>query len=507
MRSRLNRLWSWDATLNRGPYLFVGVGLLLLKHLLDYSVAAGIFGLAWQPFHYFVLPVKTVGLLGMSPEERVFSLVLLVLAVPFIYVGVVLTIQRLRSADLPIWLVIFFFLPLVNLLFFVILCALPGKLEPLPSIAAETTSGQQLTAPLGGRAFQDVGMEYRRSESWQRLRSAHQRVTRDSSLGSAFVSLVFSVPLALGSVFLATQGLGNYGWGLFVGMPFCLGLFSVVLFGLAKPQPFSACMGVAHLALFLAGLGIFAVAMEGAICLIMALPIAWFLVVLGALVGFAIQSRPWSSQDNPSVLLLLVFLLPSQMAAEAVNAPEPPLLEVTSVVEIDAGPEVVWNKVIAFPELPPPDEWLFHTGIAYPLRAEINGHGVGSVRHCIFTTGAFVEPIEVWDAPYLLRFRVEEQPCPMTEWSPFNIHPPHLDHYLVSKQGQFRLTPLADGRTRLEGTTWYSNRMWPAWYWRMWSDTIIHRIHLRVLRHIKTLAEPAAGVPLRGGGTTEDFGK
>ncbi len=45
------------------------------------------------------------------------------------------------------------------------------------------------------------------------------------------------------------------------------------------------------------------------------------------------------------------------------------------------------------------------------------------------------------------------------------------------------------GRTRLEGTTWYTNRMWPADYWRLWSDLIIHRIHSRVLRHIQALSE------------------
>ena len=52
-----------------------------------------------------------------------------------------------------------------------------------------------------------------------------------------------------------------------------------------------------------------------------------------------------------------------------------------------------------------PDEWLFQTGLAYPVRAEIQGRGVGRVRTCEFSTGPFVEPIEVWDEPRLLRFR------------------------------------------------------------------------------------------------------
>ena len=77
----------------------------------------------------------------------------------------------------------------------------------------------------------------------------------------------------------------------------------------------------------------------------------------------------------------------------------------------------------------------------------------------------------------------------MVELSPYRIHPRHLDHYFSAKAGEFRLTPLAGGRTLLEGTTWYQNRFWPESYWRAWSDGIVHRIHMRVLRHVKRLAE------------------
>jgi hypothetical protein len=78
----------------------------------------------------------------------------------------------------------------------------------------------------------------------------------------------------------------------------------------------------------------------------------------------------------------------------------------------------------------------------------------------------------------------------MKEWSPFaDIHPPHLDDFLVSKGGQFHLIRLSDGTTQLEGTTWYQHHMWPAGYWRLWSDSILHQIHRRVLNHVKNLSE------------------
>jgi len=77
----------------------------------------------------------------------------------------------------------------------------------------------------------------------------------------------------------------------------------------------------------------------------------------------------------------------------------------------------------------------------------------------------------------------------MQELSPYEIRPPHLDGFLKSRRGQFRLLPLAKGRTRLEGTTWYSHSLYPSGYWRFWSDWIIHKIHLRVLEHIRVLSE------------------
>lgn len=157
---------------------------------------------------------------------------------------------------------------------------------------------------------------------------------------------------------------------------------------------------------------------------------------------------------------------------------------------VHASPEQVWKHVISFPDLPAERDWIFHTGLAFPLRARITGSGPGAVRYCEFSTGPFVEPITIWDEPHLLRFRVAQNPAPLQEWSPWgDIRPKHLHGYLVSEQGQFKLTRLRDGDTLLSGTTWYRHGLWPAAYWRIWSDAIIHRIHLRVLNHVRTLSE------------------
>jgi hypothetical protein len=49
--------------------------------------------------------------------------------------------------------------------------------------------------------------------------------------------------------------------------------------------------------------------------------------------------------------------------------------------------------------------------------------------------------------------------------------------------------PLAGGRTRLEGSTWYELDIAPYAYWKIWADHLVHTIHLRVLQHVKHLSE------------------
>jgi hypothetical protein len=115
---------------------------------------------------------------------------------------------------------------------------------------------------------------------------------------------------------------------------------------------------------------------------------------------------------------------------------------------------------------------------------------VGAVRRCNFTTGTFVEPITTWDEPNLLAFSVLDQPPPMLEWSIYqDLAIEHLDGYFKSERGEFRLEELPKGSVKLMGTTWYRRDIWPTFYWGIYSNYILHKIHFRVLNHIKEKAE------------------
>jgi hypothetical protein len=300
-----------------------------------------------------------------------------------------------------------------------------------------------------------------------------------STTARRFVGLLLLIIL-IGAGF-ALLHRGVYGFTIFF-------LFPVLLGGLAswvfRPPTGARAAGLGAVTVMAALCSLLLMGWEGLICIAMALPLA---LPLGAFGGWLVYRARSSSLAAPNVAMLL--LLPPASIMWDVKAP-PPVYQVRSAIEIAATPEKVWKHVVTFSELPEPQEWYFRAGMTYPKRARIVGSGPGAIRNCEFSTGPFVEPIEIWNEPHLLRFRVTENPAPMHEWSPYaHVLPKHLHGYMISKQGQFLLTPLANNRTLLEGTTWYQHGLWPAEYWRWWSDAIIHRIHLRVLSHIRTLAE------------------
>jgi hypothetical protein len=163
---------------------------------------------------------------------------------------------------------------------------------------------------------------------------------------------------------------------------------------------------------------------------------------------------------------------------------------VQSSVVIDAPADRVWRHVIAFEPIAEPADLWFRLGVAYPTHARLDGAGVGATRYCVFSTGAFVEPITAWEPGRRLAFDVASSPAPLRELSFYRgVSPPHLDGYLRPRRGEFRLVPLSERRTRLEGSTWYEIEMAPEGYWQLFSDYLIHRIHLRVLEHIEREAE------------------
>jgi uncharacterized membrane protein YhaH (DUF805 family) len=465
-RMGVTNLWSLSGTTSRKKYFLVGAVAFLLKSNLDRLVATYFFHRPWGLLNYwFPFPWVTNPRQLAGADARL-SAILVSLSIPFIWLGIAQTVRRLRDCRQPLWLSALFFVPFANLMFFAVLCCWP----PAERDRKDLQNREQLTRSV-------------------------ERIGQPDAVVSALLAIFSTTVLGTAATALGTQYMRNYGWGLFVAVPFCLGLLSTLIYSYCTPRTVGECLLVSITPVMMMSIGLVLLAFEGVLCVVMAAPLGLILSIIGGLVGHGIQQSRWRIRQHPAMMGMVLMIMPLCMALDPKIQGEPPVLKVSSSLEINAPPEVVWNKVVSFTEIPEQREWLFRTGIAYPVRATLTGTGAGAVRRCEFSTGAFVEPIEVWDEPQLLRFGVTENPAPMEELTPYHhIETPHLNGYFVSHEGQFGLMRLAGNRTRLTGTTWYTDRVWPCAYWQVWSDYIIHRIHLRVLRHIQAEAEKAARI-------------
>lgn len=311
----------------------------------------------------------------------------------------------------------------------------------------------------------------------------------DKPLIRKFIAVTSTCLIGWVFSYIATNVFESYAFGLFIWLPLVMGAMTTIIYGYNNQttKRFLRYLSFVSLAIFC--IGLLAFAFEGVICIVMALPVGLFFNWLGHLIGYGIINKKIIT-NVPTSLSILILSVPIIMGFETVTANKEEIANpITTSIEINAPIETVWKNVIQFPQLPEPTEFIFKTGIAYPINATIIGKGVGAVRHCNFTTGSFVEPITEWNEPNLLKFDVVDQPEPMKELSFYDLHPNHLHGFFVSKKGQFKLTALPNGNTLLEGTTWYYNKIKPAIYWNLWSDNIIHKIHDRVLTHIKSVSE------------------
>ena len=94
-------------------------------------------------------------------------------------------------------------------------------------------------------------------------------------------------------VLIGVRLLTNYGWGLFVALPFTMGFAAALIYGLRQPRSLGGCVGVACISTALLGLALLALAIEGVFCLIMAMPIALPLAAIGGSFGYPVQRRRW----------------------------------------------------------------------------------------------------------------------------------------------------------------------------------------------------------------------
>jgi len=319
--------------------------------------------------------------------------------------------------------------------------------------------------------------------------SQRERVDQEAVSGSrtrvVVLGLLTGAALCLAAVTLSTLVFGIYGYGLFVASPFVVGMTVASIAKRNTDMGLGQTTALVMAALGLGALILLGLALEGGICLVFASPLIALMGFLGAAAGRAVTDERSTSSAAPMSLALLPLLLAGELLL-------PPAADFESVESIDiaASPSAVWDSVVHMGPIPAAPAAPFSWGLAYPMRGEINGVGVGAVRRGVFSTGIAYERVVEWVPDKRLSFIVLSDPPSMRELSPYDhVNAPHTRSYFRTRDARFTITPLPDGRTRLTLATHHDLDLEPGMYWLPFAQWAVHANKTRVLRHFQQQAE------------------
>ena len=280
---------------------------------------------------------------------------------------------------------------------------------------------------------------------------------------------------------------GFYGTGLFIFAPVFAGFIAGSISNWNEVRPRATLWLSALLQCVFITIALMAFAIEGMVCVVMALPLIYPILAAGFTLG-KVAMNSWRGNRRIFVSALPV-IVGMGVASNALDPNMVTKLESTTFI-INAPPEKIWPYLFELKGLPEPDQLIFKTGIAYTYGTRAGGQTVGSSRQCLLTTGVMNETISAVTKDRYLRFNVLNTPPSIKEHNPFyDIHPRHESGCFRVHWGEFRLEPLPGGRTRFTGTSSYSYNIYPAWYWGLLTDTVAEQIHVRMMGEIKRRVE------------------
>jgi uncharacterized membrane protein YhaH (DUF805 family) len=307
-----------------------------------------------------------------------------------------------------------------------------------------------------------------------------------SKWASAVVGVLAGAGLTLVAVALGTLVFGTYGSALFLLTPFVVGTVSAYIANHRADIGGRQTALTVVIAVLLGSLTLIAVAVEGLICIIMAAPLGLGMALLGGVLGraMALQARRPAGQP-----LQCVALLPLMFAVENVLPPVAHF-ETHQTIAVAAPRDLVWKSILSTDPVEGPLALPFRLGVAYPLRGEVVGEGVGAVRYGEFSTGTAIERMTEWVPNRKLAFVVVRDIPGMRELSPYeHVHAPHVIGYFRTLSTSFELVHRPDGGTDIVERTSHELRLDPVPYWLPMAQWIVRQNNARVLAHIRTHAE------------------
>lgn len=231
------------------------------------------------------------------------------------------------------------------------------------------------------------------------------------------------------------------------------------------------------------------IGLEGAICIVMGLPVMLSLASLGGLMA----RTDWARRRGVASVAVCLPLALAPVERQ-LPLPDSPRVVETSIA-IDAPPAAIWREIVSVrPILSEERRPALFTAIGFPapISATIDRPGVGAVRQARFEGGVlFLETVTKWDLERQLAFTIDPQTAaipPATLDRHVTIGGPYFDVL----EGTYTIAPLAAGRSllHLQSRTRVSTHF--NLYAGAWSDAVMRSIQSNILEIVRARAERTA---------------
>jgi len=439
-------LLSFEGKIRPVPYALWSIAAFFSQHLaILILIDAHALSTHWL---FYVLPLRSLAALVRSSEATLILALAYGLLVAWVLAA--LAFRRAADANVSEWIAAAAIVPVVQIPAILFLCASPSRTSVRPPpLPGDFDSGKVQWVP-------------------------------------AAQGVIAGVALTLLSVAVGALIFGVYGYGMFVVSPFVIGAVAAYFANRKLDVGVPATSRIALGATLLGGLSLVVTALEGALCIAMASPLAIPVALVGGLLGRSIARaarRPVRDTLSGFALLPIVF---------ATEYAFPPMttFETYQSIGVNAPPEMAWNAIVKMDTINEPLSLPFRLGVAYPLRGEVIGEGVGATRRGEFSTGIAVERVTEWIRGQRLAFVVENDVPAMQEISPYReVHAPHAVGYFRTTLTSFDLARRPDGGTQIIERTSHQLKLDPAYYWLPMARWIVRENNARVLAHIQHQAE------------------
>jgi hypothetical protein len=226
---------------------------------------------------------------------------------------------------------------------------------------------------------------------------------------------------------------------------------------------------------------------EGAICIVMGLPIMLFGSSVGGLIA-GLYARKLNRSTTVCIAILPLLLAPAQARLKDPTQ----FRTVSSEIRIHAPAALVWQNIARVPSISPAElqpNWTHRIGFPRPVEATLSYEGVGGVRHASFERGLlFIETVTAWDPEHRLAFGIHADTA--------HIPPTTLDQhvtiggrYFDVLDGEYRVESLSSGDVLLHLTSHQRLSTGFNEYAGLWTDAVMQNLQTSILEVIQHRCE------------------